>query len=411
MNTVINETQKVIFSNISESFVLLQGIWSDTSADQVQVTKSLQQIRQRVQALFQDVIEKELLLLSNDGSRNSDKKVESIEVIPDGPQKKVKSRRGRKVLENKEGASKITKKTVNKRTKRESFECPIRHILLKQSERKHCVSYQDGRSFQNWKQLHEAVASGHSYLIENMISNLGVDVNERDANGKTPLMIAAQVGSESGTRCLLRSSVKVNEKIPFSKTLDSGETALSLAFKQNHIGIVEALVQAGAKSHIVKSDHAKAHKLTAVLEAYMNGATMETAGFKFLLQANDSPDMKNEDGSTLLIMAAEKGDLATVQFMISAGADVNIFRSSKKSKDVKRRMGYNLTPLMLACKNGHISVVDALIKAGASLDLTQGIKARGFLHRFFFEEFCSLFCSKKWADRYNQDAPSRRCIN
>lgn len=65
---------------------------------------------------------------------------------------------------------------------------------------------------------------------------------------------------------------------------------------------------------------------------------------------------KEADGSTALHYAADRGDLAIVEALLTAGADAKVANR------------YGVTPLSLACVSGNAAVVDRLLKAGADVN-------------------------------------------
>jgi len=71
-----------------------------------------------------------------------------------------------------------------------------------------------------------------------------------------------------------------------------------------------------------------------------------------LIEAGTDVNKADDDGDTLLYMAAEEGHEAVVKALIEAGADVN-----KADNDGK-------TPLYMAAQEGHEAVVKALIAGG-----------------------------------------------
>jgi ankyrin repeat protein len=136
----------------------------------------------------------------------------------------------------------------------------------------------------------------------------GASLEERDSEGRTALILAAEFQDTSCVKMLIDAGAKIDEKD------DEGATALLLAaYVGNHAG-VEALIEAGAKL--------------------------------------DEKDL--EEGLTALMYAACEGHLAVVEALIKAGA----------SLDEKTRDG--ITALMIAME--HIPCLEALIAAGASLD-------------------------------------------
>ena len=107
--------------------------------------------------------------------------------------------------------------------------------------------------------------------------------------------------------------------------------------------------------------------LTLVLAGGVPQAT--AADGRTLAQAADAGDLqrvrvllkekaanvntKEADGSTALHFAANRGDFAIVDALLTAGADV------------KAANRYGVTPLSLACIGGNATVVERLLKAGA----------------------------------------------
>jgi ankyrin repeat protein len=74
-----------------------------------------------------------------------------------------------------------------------------------------------------------------------------------------------------------------------------------------------------------------------------------------LLNQKEDVNKAQGDGMTALHWAASNDDLAMVQLLLNAGANVK----------AETRLGA-VTPLFMACKSGNASIVEALLKAGAS---------------------------------------------
>lgn len=79
---------------------------------------------------------------------------------------------------------------------------------------------------------------------------------------------------------------------------------------------------------------------------------------RFSLKA---PSDRDDRGWTPLHVAARRGDLAEVQRLIDAGANVNEPSTGPKSPGG--------TPLHLAAAGGHIDVMDELLERGADIDV------------------------------------------
>ena len=74
---------------------------------------------------------------------------------------------------------------------------------------------------------------------------------------------------------------------------------------------------------------------------------------RLFLTAGMNPNVKDKDGMTPLLVAADKGHTATVQVLLEKGADPNV-----KGMD-------GFTALTMAADKGHTAIVQALLEKGA----------------------------------------------
>lgn len=91
-------------------------------------------------------------------------------------------------------------------------------------------------------------------------------------------------------------------------------------------------------------------------DAVLNG---RVADLKRLLQAGVDANARDTEGKTMLMRAADRGDLAGVKLLLAHGAQVN----AKTAVDREGNGAY--TALHAAMKQDAVRVVDALVKAGA----------------------------------------------
>jgi hypothetical protein len=156
--------------------------------------------------------------------------------------------------------------------------------------------------------LADAASAGDLAKVKDCLAT-GVDVNAKNANGSTALMLAAQEGRLTVVAFLLSAKADVNLKAA------SGNTALLLAAQEGHADVVQALIAAGA-----------------------------------------DVNAKRGGGVTALMMAAQNGHVAVVQALLAAKADMSA-------------TAYGLNAQALAEQHGHPDIAQ-LLKAAPAISGT-----------------------------------------
>ena len=225
--------------------------------------------------------------------------------------------------------------------------------------------------------LADAVAVRNGTAIENFLA-LGVDPNEPEPDGTTPLMravhgqmpntaqlliaagadvkkansygvtalyIAARAGDSVATRMLLMAGADANAALPAS-----GETVLMTAAKAGNPDVVRALLTGGVDGV----------SLEALGKARAAARVAEGAGYD--TPANPALDTNYADvnarerlyGRTALMIAAIEGHLEIARMLVEAGSDLNIVDAEGS------------TTLSLARSYGNLDVAALLAEAGAN---------------------------------------------
>ena len=213
-----------------------------------------------------------------------------------------------------------------------------------------------------------AAEEGSTGIVRALLEVPGIDIGLKDTDGMTALMFAANEGHTDIVKALLDKEANAN-------AVDNNQkTALMYAAGGGHLAIVRALLDAGAR---IDNEDNKGE--TALSLATEQG---HTAIIKLLAPPN--LDARDKLGRTPLMYVASLGYTFRLESLISEGADVNVKDNEGK------------TPLMFAAENGHIKTVQSLIKAGANVNAedTRGIGALAYAETNGHQELVDLLKAK-----------------
>ena len=186
-----------------------------------------------------------------------------------------------------------------------------------------------------------AVKDDYFVIVQQLLEDTRIEVNKKDLDGCTALILAAKAGSILSTMYLLQQAA-----IDLNATDCTGNSALIYAAKRDHYDIVTRLLEAGANPSTKDQDGG-----TALLRAIDQG---NTAIVEIMLDY-DSVDntIRDNYGRTLLHGAAVYGRADIVKLLIDKGLD-------KDARDINGK-----TPLHEASRPGEAEVTALLLAAGA----------------------------------------------
>ena len=161
--------------------------------------------------------------------------------------------------------------------------------------------------------IHDAVKNGNIDEVQWQL-DAGVDVNEENSNGLTPLHYAASAGHNDIVELLIERGANVN-------ATDSGKggTPLDYAYWGDQEEVIETL-----NAHNAQREHEKGGKgigqSSLIHDAALDGDIDEV---QRQLDAGVDPNLKSSKGATPLFYAVYGGHLEIVELLITRGADVN----------------------------------------------------------------------------------------
>jgi len=192
--------------------------------------------------------------------------------------------------------------------------------------------------------LHAAAAAGDIAEI-NRLAAAGADLDARDRQGRTPLMVAAFQRDHDAARALIAAGADVN-------ALENSQyDLLTIAGVLDDVAMVELGIAAGADTGLITSPY---YGTALIAAAHLGHVEVVRA-----LIAGGAPlDHVNNLDWTALIEAIVLGDggprhTTVVADLIEAGADVNLAD------------GNGARPLALAQRRGYAEIARLLEAAGA----------------------------------------------
>lgn len=172
--------------------------------------------------------------------------------------------------------------------------------------------------------------------------------------GQTALQNSAWEGATVQTRKLLASGADPNEKT------ENNRPPLYLAISQGHFEDAKALLDAGADPKVEVDDGFPNGKRCLIQTAVRRG---NVGIIKALLEAGAKVDHVDGSGQQPIHTAAEWGTPEMVKLLLAAGAKLD---TPIKGAGMDSRNGY--LPIHLAAFHGHTEMVKALIALGADVN-------------------------------------------
>ena len=187
--------------------------------------------------------------------------------------------------------------------------------------------------------IYQAIRNDDLAALRTLVQDAGA--NAKDAQGQTPLMLAAAFGSFDAVQQLLASGADARA------VSNSGVTPLHWAAPNT--AKVRALLAAGADVNAVS----QLGRTPLLIAASANG-TAES--IRLLLARGAKVNVTDTLGMTPLTAAALVNDTEVVKLLVEHGADVKVPAAT----------GILATPLMAAATNGNVASVRLLLDRGAN---------------------------------------------
>lgn len=143
-----------------------------------------------------------------------------------------------------------------------------------------------------------------------------------ERTGYPMLLLAALSGNPSAVRWLDSKGVNVEA------LNDEGQGAIEVAFNQEKITVVDALIDIGCPvGHVWPNGDTVLHKLAKIDRSFM---------IRPSIIGGCNVDEKNNEGETALMISAKRGYTRTLRALLAAGADYKTLDVSKAPAEVEK---------------------------------------------------------------------------
>uniref|UniRef100_A0A0K8SLG9 Uncharacterized protein n=1 Tax=Lygus hesperus TaxID=30085 RepID=A0A0K8SLG9_LYGHE len=223
--------------------------------------------------------------------------------------------------------------------------------------------------------LHYAAEAGQLEAVEYLIE-AGSKVNLGDRESLTPLHLAAVRGHLDVVKCLLDMKAHVNAKCTDKMT------PLHYSASRGHVDIVTTLISHGASVNTLDSGDRTPLKLAASRDLYQV--------VKVLVESNAKVNIEDVKGYTALCEAVWQKNVAMARLLLEAGAKLTptpfllhyaiLHRHSEMIEllleagaMVNIRDDHGSTPLIVAAVTAQPTIIRLLLKYGAQVDFCGGL--------------------------------------
>ncbi|XP_044211463.1 ankyrin repeat domain-containing protein 27 [Thunnus albacares] len=196
-------------------------------------------------------------------------------------------------------------------------------------------------------------------------------VNSCNADGFTPLHVAALHGHSALVALLIRHGANVNART------NQNATPLHLASQNSHVQVVRFLLECNAKLN--KKDH---YGNTPLIHACLRG-NLETA--TTLLQSNALVNVVNNQGNTALHEAVRGGHQTLVELLLRGGASAGVRNKRQRTPlDCAYELGGKNTEILRALQKASGLSPDA--EPIKLLSVPKGALAHSFVQRLRLQD-------------------------
>ncbi|CAI8050982.1 Putative ankyrin repeat protein MM_0045 [Geodia barretti] len=203
-----------------------------------------------------------------------------------------------------------------------------------------------------------AARSGRTDITNILLEGKHVNLDIQEENGDTAVIIAVKTREPDTLRELVRAGSDLNLQN------NEGLTPLMIAAWRGTTADITKILLEGEHINLDIQE-----KRTGWSALHFSAERGDSATTEALLKAGANPHLKDKNGDTAVIMAVKRHEPATLRELVRAGSDLNLQNQE------------GLTPLMIAARSGRTDITNILLEGEhINLDIQEKRTGQSALH-------------------------------
>jgi len=207
--------------------------------------------------------------------------------------------------------------------------------------------------------IHNAIENGNEFVVRTVLA-MGMDIEEADSNGRTPLLHAIEKHHVAICNLLVERGATITRDASGDEALLAHTAQMLYNLGIHDCGSFEGICEAllGSKSNVDITTVGKMSmaRIAVSMQDLVNG------GYKSILQLLSLIESRDANGWTPLASAAFNNNEALCEFLVEKGCSLCLDTEQKKLKPTLSRR------IHAAAEGGHETALQLLLDMGADID-------------------------------------------
>lgn len=207
--------------------------------------------------------------------------------------------------------------------------------------------------------IHVAVNYRHTAMVLRLLG-AGADIEAVDESGEPPLLLATRFGDADMVELLLAQGAQVD-----ARDISYGQTALMIAVREEHADLVQRFLVAGAD---VNAQSFAGEEGRFILPAEVPVGTSKGVGINRMGWPDRGMRHPITGMMTPLMYAVRQGNLELTQWLVEAGADIELADANGISPLISAILNHSIVNVNRTGQSDHLKIAQYLVESGANVN-------------------------------------------